>query len=175
MCDTMELELNHTFDDKTYRHFLNGTQIVLHCHHYMSLTTKMAEAYDDIGATRILAESAEDSVRPLFDTYSKSHSLAAGEARLNMGAEFYAVMGMGLMKVTGTQAGGTVTLTRSHVDAGWVKKFGNHTKPVNHFTRGYIAAVFGAAFDKPARSFKVTETASIVMGKPASSFVVEAA
>lgn len=171
----MALELNHTFDDKTYRHFLNGTQIVLHCHHYMSLTTKLAETHEDIGATKILAECAEDSVRPVFDTYARSHNVAAGDARLTMGAEFYSVMGMGKMQVAGNAAGGKVTLSRSHVDAGWQKKWGNHTKPINHFTRGYIAAMFEAAFDKPARAFKVTETESIVMGKPSSTFVVEPA
>jgi predicted hydrocarbon binding protein len=168
----MALDLKHTFDESTYRHFLNGTHIVLHCHHYMSLTTKLAEDHDNIGGTKILAEVAEDSVRPLFDEYAKSHSLAAGDARLKMAEEFYSVMGMGRMEVSGNAASGKVVLSKSHVDQGWQKKWGNHTKPVNHFTRGYIAAMFGAAFDKPARSYKVTETESIVMGKPTSTFVV---
>ena len=53
----MTLELKHTFDEKNYRHFLNGFNIVLHCHHYMSLTTKLAGDFDDIGGTRILAET----------------------------------------------------------------------------------------------------------------------
>ena len=171
----MALELKHTFDEKTYRHFLNGTHIVLHCHHYMSLTTKLAEDHDDIGGTRILAEVAEDSVRPLFDEYIKSHSLAPGDARLKMAEEFYSVMGMGRMAVTGNETTGKVVLSRSHVDQGWQKKWGNHTKPVNHFTRGYIAAMFGVAFDKPARSYKVTETESMVMGNASSTFVVETA
>jgi len=171
----MALELKHTFDENTYRHYINGTNIVLHCHHYMSLTTKLAEDHDDIGGTKILAEVTEDSVRPVFDQYARDHSVAAGDARLKMGSEFYAVMGMGLMEASGTAAGGKVVLSRSHVDQGWQKKWGNHTKPINHFTRGFIAAMFGAAFDRPARSYRVKETESMVMGKPSGTFVVETA
>jgi predicted hydrocarbon binding protein len=168
----MTLELKHSFDDKTYRHFLNGFNIVLHCHHYMSLTTKLAEDFDDIGGTRILAETAEDTIRPVLDEYAKTHSVAPGDARLKMAAEFYSVMGMGKMDASGTADAGKVSLPKSHVDQGWVKKWGNNTKPVNYFTRGFIAAMFAAAFDKPARSYKVTETEAIVTGKPASSFAV---
>jgi predicted hydrocarbon binding protein len=45
--------------------------------------------------------------------------------------------------------------------------------PVNHFTRGYIAAIFAAGFEKPARSFEVKENKSIVTGAGTSSFSVE--
>ncbi len=168
----MTLELKHSFDDKTYRHFLNGFNIVLHCHHYMSLTTKLAEDFNDIGGTKILAETAEDTIRPILDEYAKTHSVAPGDARLKMAAEFYSVMGMGKMDASGTADSGKVILSRSHVDQGWAKKWGNNARPVNHFTRGFIAAMFSAAFDKPARSFTVTETEAIVTGKPASSFAV---
>lgn len=169
----MTLELTHTFDDKNYRHFLNGFNMVLHCHHYMSLTTKLAEDFNDIGGTRILAETAEDSIRPILDNYVTTHAVAAGDARLKMGAEFFSVMGMGKMEASGTAGSGTVSLSRSHVDQGWIKKWGNHTKPINHFTRGYIAAMFAAAYDKPARSFIVRETEAMVTGKAVSSFTVE--
>jgi hypothetical protein len=168
----MTLELKHTFDEKNYRHYLNGFNIVLHCHHYMSLTTKLAEDFDAIGGTKILAETAEDTMRPVFEEYVKSHSVGQGDARLKMAAEFYSVMGMGKMDASGTADTGTVTLSKSHVDQGWAKKWGNNSKPINHFTRGFIAAMYAVAFDKPARSYKVTETEAIVTGKPASAFAV---
>ncbi|MCK9579405.1 MAG: hypothetical protein M0Q92_03020 [Methanoregula sp.] len=168
----MTLELKHSFDDKTYRHFLNGFNIVLHCHHYMCLTTKLAEDFNDIGGTRILTETAEDTIRPIFDEYAKTHAIAPGDARLKMAAEFYSAMGLGRMDTSGTANAGNVTLQKSHIDQGWVKKWGNNTKPINHFTRGYIAAMFAAAFDKPARSYMVTETEAIVTGKPASAFAI---
>lgn len=168
----MTLDVQHTFDDKTYRHYLNGINVVLHCHHYMSLTTKLALDFDEIGGTRILFEAAEDSIRPILDDYIRNHSISSHADRLNAGAEFYGLMGMGMMDISGSPEGGTVILHKSHVDQGWLKKWGPHTVPVNHFTRGFIAAIFGAAFDKPVRSFKVTESASMVKGAATGSFLV---
>jgi hypothetical protein len=170
----MQLEMNHTFDEETYRHFVNGQNVVLHCHHYMALMTKMAEDFADVGADQVLCESTEDTIRPVLDSYFADHDVTSPQERLAIGAEYYAFTGMGLMEVTGTEAAGEVKLAHSHVDEGWVKKWGEHDKPINHFTRGFVAAVFAAAFSQPARSYAVTETASIVMGAPESVFVVKA-
>jgi predicted hydrocarbon binding protein len=84
-------------------------------------------------------------------------------------------MGLGKMEISGDAGSGKVTLQRSHVDSGWQKKWGNNDKPVNHFTRGYIAAIFGASFDKPARSYRVTENTGMVTGTGTSTFTVEKA
>lgn len=168
----MALDVQFTFDNTTYRHYMNGFLSVLHCHHYLSLTAKSAIDFDRIGGKRILIESAEDSMRPLFDDYLTKHGITDPAARLAVGADYYPVMGMGLMQVQGSSLGGQVTLTRSHMDQGWIKKWGTSDKPVNFVTQGYIAAMFGAAFQKPARSYQVTETASIVKGDPQSRFLI---
>lgn len=170
----MTLDLKSTFDETSYRHYLNGFNMVLHCHHYMSLTTKLAMDFDNIGGTRILAESTEDSIRPIIEDYIRKHQVPEND-RLAVGAEFYSAMGLGKMEISGDAASGKVTLQRSHVDSGWQKKWGNNDKPVNHFTRGYIAAVFGASFDKPARSYTVTENTGMVTGAGTSTFTVEKA
>lgn len=168
----MALKTEFTFDKNTYRHFMNGHMSVLHCHHYMTLTSKMAMDYNDLNGVRILIESTEDSMRPLFDDYIVKNGISDSTARLNVGAEYYPVMGMGLMQIKGDVNGGTVTLSRSHVDSGWIKKWGKHDKPVNYFTCGYIAAIFAASFNKPARSYEVVEIASIVKGDEQSRFTV---
>ncbi len=165
----MAIKTEFTFDNDTYRHYLNGTLVVMHCHHYMSLVHKMAHDFADIGAEKILAESAEDSIRPMLDDYIRKNSVAD---RLSMGAEYYSVMGMGKMLISGSPTGGEVILTHSHVDEGWMKKFGKLDKSINHWTRGYIAAVFAAAFDKAARSYEVVEVSSIVKGDMQSKFIV---
>jgi hypothetical protein len=171
----MVIEVKHTFDDDTYRHSLNGHEFVLHCHHYMSLTAQMAEDFADIGGVRVLREATEDSMRPIFEDYYREHGVTVPEDRLAVGAEYFKVMGLGLMEVQGTADGGEVKLPHSHVDEGWVTKWTVHDKPINHFGCGYVAALFAATFDKPARSFEVSETASIVMGAPESVLVVKPA
>jgi hypothetical protein len=171
----MALVINHTFDSNTYRHFINGHGFVLHCHHYMGLTSKLAEDFAAIGGPKVLRESAEDSIRPVLDSYFKEHGISDPAQRLAVGAEYYAFMGMGLMEAKGDASGGEVILAHCHVDEGWIKKWGKHDKPINHFTCGYVAAMFAAAFDKPARSFEVNERSSIVMGAPQSVLVAKAA
>ena len=171
----MVLEIKHTFDEDTYRHSINGHEFVLHCHHYMTLTSKLAEDFADLGAIQVLREATEDSIRPVLDSYFAEHGVTSPEERLAIGAEYYAFMGMGLMDASGATATGQITLKHSHVDEGWVKKWGNHNKPINHFTCGFVAALFAAAFSKPARTYKVTETQSIVMGAPESVLAVRPA
>jgi len=171
----MTLEIKHTFDEETFRHSINGHEVVLHCHHYMTLTTKLAEDFAELGTVQVLREASEDSIRPVLDSYYAEHGVSSPEERLAIGAEYYAFMGMGLMEVSGTAGTGQVKLKHSHVDEGWIKKWGRHNKPINHFTCGFAAALFAAAFSKPARSYQVTETASIVMGAPESVLAVRAA
>jgi len=171
----MSIQIEHSFDDKTYRHFVNGFLTVMHCHHYMSLATRLAEHFADIGAPRIMAESAEDSVRPMLDDYIAKHGITAPADRLAVGTDYYSAMGMGKLEATGTEAGGEVVMKHSHIDQGWIMKWGNRDTPMNYWTCGYIAAMFGAAFGKPARSYRVEETASLVTGAPEGKFTVTAA
>jgi hypothetical protein len=168
----MTIKTDFTFDSTTYRHFMNGFASVFHCHHYMSLTTKLAEDLMLVGGPQILRESTEDSVRPLLDDYFAKNGVTSLEDRMKVGEEYFAVMGLGRIVVTGNAQGGEVRILRSHVDEGWIKKWGKHGSPVNHVTCGYAAALFAAVFGKPARNYKVTETASIVMGEPEGKLVV---
>ena len=169
------MKVEFTFDPTTYRHSMNGHQSVLHCHHYMALTTKLAMDMADIGGPQILMETTEDSIRPLFDSYFTENGVSSPDERLKVGEEYYAIMGMGRLEVTGNESGGDAVLMRSHVDEGWLKKWGKHDAHINHFTCGYLAALFGAVFNRPPRSFRVTETESPAMGASEGKFKIESA
>jgi hypothetical protein len=169
----MALKVDFTFDKKTYRHYMNGFLSVMHCHHYLCLTSKLAMDHDDLGGTIILMEVAEDTIRPLFDDYFQKNGVDSFKDRILIGIEYYSVMGLGKMKVSANETGGQVQLLRSHVDQGWLKKWGKNQEHVNFFTRGYIAAMFAAALDKPARSVEVIETESIVTGSEAGVMAVK--
>jgi hypothetical protein len=169
------IDLAFTFDDKTFRHFVNGHATVLHCHHYMSLTTQLAIRHADCDGPRILRESAEDSVLPMLQGYIRDKGISGSAERLLVGCAYYSAMGLGRMEASGGEKGGEVRLTRSHVDEGWVKKFGVSATPINHFTAGYASAVFSAAFDRPARAFCALETRSIARGDSITTFQIAAA
>ncbi len=160
----MELQVKASFDDKTYRHYLNGTLTVLHCHHYMSLTTQLAKEHEHLGGTQILEESIEDAVRPMFDDYIRDNAVSSTADRLAVAEQYFSVMGLGKVKIVGTEKGGTATLERSHVDQGWVNKIGKSTEPIGYFNRGYLVAAFCAAFNKPPHAYQAVEESSIAMG-----------
>jgi hypothetical protein len=170
----MALRLDFTMDADTNRQYLNGHPVVMHSHHYLALITKMAQDLGDIDGTGILRDVVEETMRSVFDDYIQKNGLTSAQDKCNVGREYFSVFGLGKMVITGDEQGGEVRLVRSHLDEGWVMKWGTTDKPVNHFTCGYVAAMFGAAFNKPLKSYMVTEAASIAVGDSEGKFFVKA-
>jgi hypothetical protein len=169
----MSLKLDYSLDNETYRHLLNGQPVVMHSHHYLALITKLAQDLGDIGGAQILKDVVEESMWAIFDDYVKKNDLSAPLDRCNVGREYYSVFGLGKMVVTGSESGGEVRLIRSHLDEGWIMKWGPNDKPVNLFTCGYIAAIFAVAFNKPVKSYTVTEATSMACGDAEGKFIVK--
>lgn len=169
----MSLKLDFNLDNETFRHLLNGHAVVMHSHHYLTLITKLAEDCGDFGGPQLLQDVVEESMLPIFNDYIVNNGLTTPLQKINVGREYYSVYGLGKMKVGGTESCGEVCLVRSHIDEGWIEKWGHHaTKPINYFTCGYIAAMFSAAFNKPAKSYTVTETASMAVNGIEGTFKV---
>jgi hypothetical protein len=168
----MSLALDFSLDPETFRHYLNGHAVVMHSHHYLALITKLAEDMGDLGGPRLLRDVVEESMWTVLNDYVTRNGLSTPLQRCTAGREYYSVYGLGKMKVGGTVSGGEVCLVRSHIDEGWIDKWGRHNKPVNHFTCGYIAALFAVAFNKPAGSYTVVETESMAVNGIEGTFIV---
>ena len=83
-------------------------------------------------------------------------------------------MGLGKMEVVfAGDFSGEVKLLESHLDKGWIKKWGTYDRPVNFISAGFIAGMFAACFEKTSGSFTVNERESIAMGAEKSVFSVE--
>lgn len=160
-----ELLLDRHFDPRSCRHTINGEVFVLHCHHYMSLYSQLAIDCGLLDGKKLLAEVTEDTFYDLLSDYYRAHELEGLEDRISIAEQYYAVMGMGKMKVTyvGNDSA-EVELVHSHADQGWIKKWGKADFPVNYFTCGYVAALLSAVLGRPARTFAVTESTSMVTG-----------
>ncbi len=175
MAETKKLEivLDQKFEPRTCRHYLNGAPHVLHCHHFATLYTQLAEDCGMLDGKKLLAEVAEDSFRKVLSDYYDVHDIMSLEDRIAIAEQYYAITGLGKMKVLfiGPDSG-EVELEHSHLDEGWINKWGKRDKPANYITCGYIAGTFAAALGKKPRSFDVTETESIVAGAPKSNFSV---
>ena len=169
------IEMIPEFEPRSCRHLVDGRTYVLHCHHYATLYTQLAEDCGMLDGKKLLAEVAEDTFYDVLEAYFRKHCLESVADRFAAAEQYYRTAGMGVLKVDSAGPDyGEVEVPSSHLDAGWIKKWGPSGKPVNHLTRGFIAALFAAAFDRPRRSYTVTETASIAAGAQASRFVVVA-
>lgn len=164
------LMLDHKFDPQTRRHSLNGSTIALHCHHFTTLYTQLAL---DAKETGLLAETAEDSFLEELTNYFEDHCVNDISDRFNLACQYFGAIGLGKMNVVfaGLDSG-MVELPHSHLDTGWIKKWGKFDKPINYIACGFICAVFSASFDKPARTFTASEVESIAMGAKKSAFTV---
>ncbi|MFP3043795.1 hypothetical protein LQZ19_18440 [Treponema primitia] len=70
-----ELQLEHRFDQKTCRHTINGITAVLHCHHFATLTTQLANDCGLLDGKKLLADCAEDAFYQVLSSYYKEHSI----------------------------------------------------------------------------------------------------
>lgn len=168
----MPFKRDFSLDEQTYRHYLNGHPVVMHSHHYLALITKLAEDLEDVNGAQILADTVEDAMRVIFEDFFQKNDINAAEDKGSICTEYFSTFGLGKMTISGNDQNGEVQLSRSHIDEGWLMKWGEYHKPINHFTRGYVAAIFAAIFDRPPRSFTVTETAGMVTGESHSVFAV---
>ena len=165
------IRLDHNFDRQRCRHYLNGEVYVLHCHHYATLYSQLADDCGMLDGKKLLSEVAEDTFYDELSKYYRDHNVQGTEDRIAVAEQYYARTGLGKMQVrcAGTD-GGEVELLHSHVDEGWIKKWGKRDKPVNFITCGYIAGMLSAVFGKPRRSYVVIETQSLVKGNERSLF-----
>ncbi len=163
-----EIKLEKTINRSTMRHYINGANTVFHCHHYTSLYLQLAL---DAGETALMARCAEDTFFDLLTSYFKQHAITDIGPRIAIAEQYFKELGLGTITVEylGSDSGKAV-LPVSHVDAGWIKKWGTYDKPVNYIAAGYLAALAAAVFSLPAGSFTATETQSMVTGADCSIF-----
>jgi hypothetical protein len=169
-----ELVLEHRFDPQRKRHYLNNEVAVLHCHHYATLFAQLAfDAHDLADGTKLLRETGQEVFGGLLTAYYQKQNITNPEERLDVARRMFSTFGLGLMKpLTLTPQGGEVELVHSHVDEGWIKKWGQIDHPVNLMGAGYIAGMLAATFGGSPDKYKVTETQSIVTGAKTSKFKV---
>ncbi len=165
-----EFRLDHRFDPGTKKHYLNDELSVLHCHHYSTLFTKLAM---DLDGVEHLVETGEDVFGRVLRQYFLDKAVSSVGERIGIAQQYWQAVGMGLIEISSSDAsGGAAKMEYSHLDEGWLKKWGGSDKPVNIITRGFLAGVFAAVYDKPPRSYYVEETKSLARGDKAGEFTI---
>jgi len=168
-----EFPFLQSFDPIRKLQYVNSDPSVMHCHHYSAIFTKLAIDFDSNDGTRNMAEAMEEAVYLALKKVFIAGNVSTVAERTRMAEEYYRLTGLGSIKLhnTGT-VGGTASLSRSHIDEGWVKKYGRSNVPVNHVTCGFVAGAFEVIHNKPLRHYTVKETASMAMGKNHGEFSI---
>lgn len=160
-----EVKTNHKFDRERCRHTTMGFQSVLHCHHYMTLTTQMAEDADFLNGTDVLITTMEDVIYKVLDNYYKENNINSLAEKISIAEEYFSIAGLGKIKFDHVgEFSATVKQKHSHIDEGWIKKWSKRNKSVNYIGRGFVQACVALFNNKPPRSYESEETKSIVSG-----------
>lgn len=169
----LEYVIDHKFDSARTRHVVNGFVNVLHCHHYATLYAQLADDAELLDGKALLVSSSEDVFYSVLSYYFRCNNITNLADRISISEQYYAATGLGKMAVLcAGRDGGEVKLLHSHIDEGWVKKWGKRDKPVNFMTQGFIKAMFSLLFDYSTQNYDVVETMSIVSGAEESVFNV---
>jgi hypothetical protein len=166
-----EFEIEHRFDPVTCRHYLNGVCTVLHCHHYMTLYTQLADDAKDFNGEALFTQTAEDTFYDVLSSYYAEKGLELLEDQAAIAEEYWQAVGMGLIRFVAIgRYAVTAEMEYSHVDEGWLKKWGGRDKPINFITCGFVSAVAALLTQRPPRSFRTTEVKALVCGDDKSVF-----
>jgi hypothetical protein len=164
-------EIDHKFDAARKRHYLNGDCTVLHCHHYATLYTQLAMDATDFDGVRCLMETSEDVFFDVLSRYYTQKKIESIEDKIAVAQQYWQASGMGLLKFTGVGKYEVMAeMEYSHIDEGWLKKWGAADKPVNLITAGFVAACAALVNGKPPRTFEAKETKSLARGDEISAF-----
>ena len=163
--------MDHIYDSTRNRHYLNGASTVLHCHHYTTLITQLAEDAVHFDGHRFLMEAAEECFYEVLGKYYQTYEIDSVEEKVQAAENYWKLVGMGIIRFTSIgRYDVTAEMDYSHVDEGWLKKWGGHDKPVNFITAGFVAAVAALATNMERRSFAVEQTKGLVCGDDVSAF-----
>lgn len=166
----VRLDVKHNFDTRTSKHFLNSIETVFHCHHYTALYTQLAMDADE---TDLLTQTAAESFYDMLKNYLDKHDDFNLNEKIELIISYYSLIGLGKMQLQylGNNSGKAI-LHFSHIDKGWIHKWGNSNRPVNFITCGYIKAMFAIINEKPVHYYNVVEKKSIAMGDKESEFKI---
>jgi len=166
----MHFKTKHEFDPVRNRHYLNNVCSVIHCHHYATLYTQLAEDASHFEGERILKETSENIFYRVLHDYYIHENIVKSEDRRTVAEDYWRIVGMGLISFHINKDVVTAEMSYSHIDEGWLRKWGSRNKPVNHITAGFVAAVAAMVNNKPPRSYQVQENKSLVCGDRTSAF-----
>lgn len=154
------------FDDKAYRRWIAGKEVILHCHHYNSRLQNTIEGASAVDGRAIIVRAAEAVFRDhVANAIVESDDLAM---RLRVARNLYAHLGYGWLDFSRLDDG-AITATASHFVEGWNAGFPGRSEPVCSFAEGYLQ---GAIHAVTGKTVYVRERECMIAGAPACRFEI---
>lgn len=158
-----------------HRIVLSGIPTAMHCHHYNINLQKMLE--DTLGNEGIVLmfRSAEEAGYKSFCAFiHRFNRIRTVKSKLEFASTIFQHCGLGIIHFQDvSENGGSIVSPSSHHVTGWLAKFGRRQTPGCHFSRGWIAGVLAAIFDRPLGFYDVEEQKCKTMRDEACIFVVK--
>jgi hypothetical protein len=167
-------KFDQVFDAERKLQYVNGEIAVLHCHHYATIFTKLALDMAFLEGPDHLRTAMEETAYLTLQRRFLVDGIHSAADREMLGKRYFSLAGLGQLEVDANENGGTATMRHSHLDEGWLKKWGTSKQPVNLIGQGYLAGFWSAMFARPVGHYKVRETESLVSGATASRFSITA-
>jgi predicted hydrocarbon binding protein len=134
------------------------------------LFTQLAIDAYQYGGTKSLSEASAETFWPVLRKYFKSKNIDQVADRIAVAEHYYSYVGLGQIEFGFGNDSGYAALKHSHVDEGWLKKWGQTDKPVNYIGEGYIRAAWAAIYGKDPEIPRIEEVQSIARGASTSRF-----
>ena len=170
----IDYDFIQTFDPGRKLQYVNNDPSVMHCHHYATLFTKLALDFLHIDGPAKLRDSMEEAYYIVLKKALIVKDVSNRDEKKLLIEEHFRLAGLGKLEISILENGGTARMTHSHVDEGWIRKWGKNETQVNFIGQGFLVAAFALLFERKLGSFKVEEKQSMVSGSPYSSFEIEA-
>lgn len=164
----MQFAIEHHFDPVQKRHYLNNTLSVIHCHHYASLMVQLADDAKEWKAPEHMRSAFAEATYDMLLTAYQTQKVEAISDKILIAQDLFRYLGMG--KITLDYTAKTAEISISHVDEGWLSKWGPSEYPINFLGQGFIIAAFAAMSQTKITNWTVVETQSIVCGAKTSQF-----
>ena len=169
----METMFEQRFDPRRKFQYVNDEPSVLHCHHYITMCSQLAMEKENLEGPRLIMEAMEETFYLVLKKYFIRYGITRQQDMIKTAEEYFSLTGMGILSIQPGKDTGSAEMKRSHIDEGWIRKWGTSEKGVNFAGCGYIAAVFALVNEVPLRSYDVREVQSIASGADSSKFTVE--
>lgn len=160
----------YPYDAKHHALEIAGEAMIFHCHHYINYLQRSILDADYIDSPRFMIGAAADSVYLQLQNTCQGLSLDEGKA---MAESIYPTFGYGLIDLSAlTSEGGVLTTYKSFFSKTWQLKFGAANRPVDYYTRGYLAAAYATLYQIPLNEVVVTQSRCMACGDEFNQFEI---